>query len=157
MKRVLWVFFVVISGCLIHEEKGKEDLLQSHIIVDRDIRPYFNRIVKDIRREGVKINLNQPISIKLVDIEDEGIIGRAIGMFDRSRVEIIIDRDFWYDFNEMERGWALLHEMGHDFWEIFHYGDGIMRPYHQEGETHKTYVEAFKEMMADLRRAQGAR
>ena len=95
MKRVLWVLFVVTSFGLIHEERKNEDLLQSHIVIDRDLRPYFKRIVKDIQREGVKINLNQPISIKLVDIEDQGVIGRAVGMFDRGRVEIIIDRDFW--------------------------------------------------------------
>lgn len=125
---------------------------RENIKVNKLIKPYFDHIVEGLIKAGVKINLDQPISIQFEDAGNmpHGVIGIAKGMFDFQRVEIIINRSIWGSFNTVERYWVLIHEMGHDFWTVYHHGNGIMRPYHKDGESKKTLVSRTDEFIADL-------
>ena len=150
-RKLLWGLFLSLSlGFVFTLQSPNYSYYRDNIQVDLEIRPYFDQIVKEVIRAGVKIDLTQPIKITLVDEPRKGVIGVAHGMFDTSRVEITIDRAYWTKFNDVDRKWVLIHEMGHDFWGIFHHGDGIMRPYHLEGETRTSYGLAFAELMKSI-------
>ena len=128
---------------------------RENIKVSSLIRPYFDHIVEGLIKAGVKINLDQPISIQFEDEGNmpKGVIGIAKGMFDHQRVEIIINRSIWGSFNTIERYWVLIHEMGHDFWGKFHDGHGLMRPYHKYGESKESLIAAVERFVEELKEA----
>lgn len=141
---------IILIICLIAAtHKSEQTYYTNNITVERDILPYFNYILRTFDHANVKIDLTQPISIKFSDDLPDGVIGIAKGMFDHTRVEILISREYWYSFSKTERMWTLLHEMGHDFFMIYHYGEGIMRPYHTSGETTESFNKAFFNMIIE--------
>lgn len=146
MKKVLWGLLLLLTSC------NDQSQALSNIQISKELEPYFYELVEDIERNGVEIDLSQPIRIVLVEELPTGVIGLAHGMFNPNWVSIAISREYWDKFNEVEKRWVLLHEMGHDFWEVHHNGSGIMRPYHRVGDSLATFKRAAKEMYEDLKR-----
>lgn len=151
---VLAAVLTVVSF-LVNDHVGNEDFeLTANMRIDEEIKPFFFHIVEGLQEAGVEIDLDQPIQIKIVDDLGEHTIGIAKGMFNSSIVDIRISRYWWYEMNNTEKYWALIHEMGHDFWRVFHHGNGIMRPYHREGETKKSLIKAVDQFIEELKALQ---
>lgn len=142
-------FFIVLFDH--NGEHEHQYITGDNIEVSRELQPIFDHIVGGLLDEGVKIDLEQPIKITFVTGMPNGVLGIAKGMFDTSRVEIQINPSLWFDLSTTEKYWVLAHEMGHDFFKIFHHGNGIMRQYHRDGETRKTMIARMNEFITEIK------
>ena len=144
------IFFFI----LLFNHNGGHDhryVLGDNMEVSRELQPIFDHIVEGLIEGGVKMDLSQPIKITFETGMPIGVLGIAKGMFDAGRVEIQINPSLWFDLNITEKYWVLAHEMGHDFFKIFHHGNGIMRQYHREGESRKTLLAKMEEFITEIR------
>ena len=146
---------LVILGVFSRQKNNnlRKQIFESNIQIDKGIQPYFDHLVKGLQMEKVDIDLNQPISIRFTTELPEGVLGQARGMFDSSRVDIIINLAQWQQLNSAEKYWVLMHEMGHDFWGKFHDGHGLMRPYHKYGESKESLIAAVECFVEELKEA----
>ena len=127
-------------------------------IKDPELAMFFNRIMTTFIEEGIVVNLEQPIRIYFDEEYKEtlpyGVLGVAKGMFNPRRVQIVFSKSKWVEMTTVEKYWTMMHEMGHDFFFIYHHGDGIMRQYHRRGENRRTLTLAANEFIQEIKRLQ---
>ena len=94
-----------------------------------DLYDWVDFILADMRANGVNTSSwdYSRITIEFRDTND--YIGVAEDMFDENSVQIYISTSYWNKLTNHQRLFVVLHEMGHDFYFLWHHHNKIMSPY----------------------------
>lgn len=121
MRKILLIGILVIAGISI----GNRQKTVLHI--NDIIKPYYEEIIKELEDEGIEIPYQESITIGIDPLMNPMLLGYAIGMNDDRRVLIQINTKL-ISAHPNQLRYVLLHELLHDIFNVYHYGNGLMKP-----------------------------
>lgn len=96
---------------------------------------FINFATPFLEKSGSRMDVNSLLSLtnqlsltpnlRFQSIGDN-IIAIAIGKDDNSKIDIVVDPDYWQTFNQAKRFYVFYHELGHDIFNLNHGNGGKM-------------------------------
>lgn len=91
-----------------------------HILhIDKSLRTPLMRAFSVLKTAGVTLNYEEQTFIVTYGETRNKAVAVARGK-DREGVYIHINRDRWSDYSELTKVWIILHELGHDYFNLEH-------------------------------------
>lgn len=124
MQKILSV--IVYSLLFLSCSNTIEDKATVYYFIDPNVREYYLDFKSDIESIGLELpNDNLSFSIVL-GRTPLNVAGIAIGMFNPSCVNVVLDIELWFALNSLERKALVYHELAHDVFGLEHNTCDIM-------------------------------
>ena len=111
MKLIILFFPIFLYGQVHNVDKGLKETFYSSMTILKD--------------NGVEVDLSRQVKVVFGNVNREVTLAQARGKHNHY-IYIVFDRASFYRMSKIERIYVMIHELGHDYFNLEHSESGLM-------------------------------